>query len=89
MQMARMEKCDDGLALRFSLSEATALGLVEGDEVEIGSSAPLSFTVTRRPSREALMDRLRAFRGRIPSDFRFDREDANSRAAEVSPGPEN
>jgi antitoxin MazE len=29
--------------------------------------------------RAALLTRLRAFRGRLPADFKFDREEANAR----------
>ena len=32
---------------------------------------------TSRP--EELLDRLRAFRGRLPDDFKFDRDEANAR----------
>jgi len=35
--------------------------------------------VSRKPGREELLKRLRAFRGRLPADFRFDRDEANAR----------
>jgi len=34
------------------------------------------------PSTEELLARLRQFRGRLPADFKFDREEANSREPE-------
>jgi antitoxin MazE len=37
------------------------------------------FVVSRKPSRLELLDRLRAFRGRLPEDFSFDRDEASAR----------
>ncbi len=37
------------------------------------------FGVARKPGRDELVKRLRAFRGRLPTDFKFDRDDANAR----------
>jgi hypothetical protein len=35
--------------------------------------------VSRKPGRDELLKRLRAFRGRLPADFKFDRDEANAR----------
>jgi antitoxin MazE len=35
--------------------------------------------VARKPGRDELIERLRAFRGRLPADFKFDRDEANAR----------
>jgi antitoxin MazE len=35
--------------------------------------------VSHQPNREELIKRLREFRGRLPPDFKFDREEANAR----------
>jgi antitoxin MazE len=35
--------------------------------------------VARKAERAELIERLRAFRGRLPADFKFDRDDANAR----------
>ena len=56
-----------------------ALGLHEGDEVEIQVADERLFGVARKPGRQALIERLRAFRGRLPADFKFERDDANAR----------
>jgi antitoxin MazE len=37
------------------------------------------FAIRRKPGREELLKRLRAFRGRLPADFKFDRVEANAR----------
>ena len=35
--------------------------------------------VARKPGRDELLKRLRTFRGRLPADFKFDRDEANAR----------
>jgi antitoxin MazE len=37
------------------------------------------FGVSRKPGREELLRRLRTLRGRLPADFKFDRDEANAR----------
>jgi antitoxin MazE len=56
-----------------------ALGLKEGDEIDIHVADAREFAVARKPGRAELLKRLRAFRGRLPPDFKFDREEANAR----------
>ena len=55
-----------------------ALGLKEGDDIEIHVAGTKQFGIARKPGRE-LLRRLRAFRGRLPADFKFDRDEANAR----------
>jgi len=56
-----------------------ALELKEGDDIEIHVADNRAFGVALKPGREELLKRLRAFRGRLPVDFKFDREEANAR----------
>jgi len=35
--------------------------------------------VRKKPGKEAILARLRQFRGKLPTDFKFDRDDANAR----------
>ena len=35
--------------------------------------------IARKPSREELIKRLRVWRGRLPADFKFDRDEATRR----------
>jgi antitoxin MazE len=56
-----------------------ALGLQEGDDIEIRVAGSRQFEVARKPGRQELLKRLRAFRGRLPADFKFDRDEANAR----------
>ena len=76
MQIA---KWGNSLAVRLPASVVEALGLKEGDEVEIHVADSKQFGVARKPGRSELLKRLRAFRGRLPSDFKFDRDEANAR----------
>jgi Protein of unknown function (DUF2442) len=53
--------------------------LVGGDDIEIRAVDRRELEVSRKPRRDELLRRLRAFRGRLPADFKFDREGANTR----------
>ena len=76
MQVA---KWGNSLAVRLPAAVVDALKLKEGDEIEIHVAEARKFAVARKPGRGALLKRLRAFRGRLPADFKFDRDDANAR----------
>ncbi|BBK44302.1 AbrB family transcriptional regulator [Allostella vacuolata] len=76
MQVGRWGK---SLAIRIPAAVVEALELREGDEVEIRVAGAREWTIARKPDRAQLLKRLRAFRGRLPADFRFDREEANAR----------
>lgn len=76
MQVA---KWGNSLAIRLPAAVVEVLDLKEGDEVEIHVAGTREFGVSRKPGRADLLKRLRAFRGRLPADFRFDRDEANAR----------
>ena len=76
MQVA---KWGNSLAVRLPAAVVEALELAPGDDIEIHVADSRAFGVARKPGRRALLERLRAFRGRLPVDFRFDREEANAR----------
>jgi antitoxin MazE len=76
MQVA---KWGNSLALRIPAAVAEALELREGDDVEIHVAGARSFGLARTPTRDDLLKRLRALRGRLPADFIFDRDEANAR----------
>ena len=50
-----------------------------GDEVEICVEGAREFALRRKPTRDELLKRLRAMRGRLPGDFVFDRNEAHER----------
>jgi antitoxin MazE len=76
MQVA---KWGNSLAVRLPVAVVEALELKEGDQIEIHAADARAFAVARKPGREELLKRLRAFRGRLPADFKFDREETNAR----------
>ena len=75
----RVAKWGNSLAVRLPASVIDVLELKEGDEIEIHVADEREFGVLRKPLREELLKRLREFRGRLPADFKFDRDEANAR----------
>jgi len=76
MQVA---KWGNSLAVRLPASLVEALELREGDDIEIIVDDPRSFAVRKKPGAREMIERLRAFRGKLPADLKFDRDDANAR----------
>ena len=76
MQVARW---GNSLAVRLPAAVVEALELKDGDDIEIHVADARALSVARKPGREELLQRLRAFRGRLPPDFKFDRDEANAR----------
>jgi len=75
----RIAKWGNSLAVRLPAAVVEALELKEGDEIEICVADHRQLDVARKPGREDLLRRLRAYRGRLPADFKFDRDEANAR----------
>ena len=76
MQVA---KWGNSLAVRLPAAVVDALGLKEGDDIEIAVAGARAFEVSRKPESTEILARLRAYRGQLPADFRFDRLEANER----------
>jgi antitoxin MazE len=76
MQIARW---GNSLAIRLPAALTKALKLKEGDQIEIHAADARHWGIARKPGRDVLLKRLRAFRGRLPADFKFDRDEANAR----------
>jgi antitoxin MazE len=72
-------KWGNSLAVRLPAAVVEALQLKDGDDIEIHVLDSRKLAVARSPQRDELLKRLRAFRGRLPSDFKFDRDKANAR----------
>lgn len=71
----QVEKWDDGLAVRIPASVIEALGLKEGDDIEILIEGDRTFAIRKKPGVAQRLKRLRTFRGRLPADFRFQRNE--------------
>jgi antitoxin MazE len=75
----QVAKWGNSLAIRLPAAVVEALRLKEGDEIDIHVADEREFAVARKPSRQDFLNRLRAYRGRLPRDFKFDRDEANAR----------
>ncbi|SDV46538.1 AbrB/MazE/SpoVT family DNA-binding domain-containing protein [Chitinasiproducens palmae] len=76
MQVA---KWGNSLAVRLPASVVEALELKEGDDIEIYADRCGAFSVSKIPTVAERIERLRKFRGRLPADFKFDRESLDDR----------
>ena len=75
----QVSKWGNSLAIRLPAPVVKALQLKEGDEVEVHVVGDRAFGVDRDRSRERALERIRAFRKKLPPDWKFDREEANAR----------
>lgn len=76
MQVA---KWGNSLAIRIPVDTARAMGIKVGDELDVTALDGRSLSLTRRLTREEAIAQLRSFRGRLPDDWKFDRDEANAR----------
>lgn len=77
MQIA---KWGNSLAIRIPADVARSLGLKVGDRVELKALSDGEYAVISEAQRRAaLIAQLRSFRGSLPADYKFDREEANAR----------
>ena len=78
----QVSKWGNSLAIRLPAAVVEVLALKEGDDIEVHVAGSRSLGVTPVRHRDAeVLKRLRAFRGSLPADFRFDRLQANERKA--------
>ena len=75
----QVSKWGNSLAIRLPATVVELLELEEGDDVEVIVAGKRIFEVKRKPSSTELLARLRKFRGKLPADFKFDRDEANAR----------
>jgi antitoxin MazE len=75
----QVSKWGNSLAIRLPASVVEALELKAGDEVEVHVAGERAFDIERDRSRERALARIRAFRKQLPPDWKFDREEANTR----------
>ena len=75
----QVSKWGNSLAIRLPASVVEVLDLKEGDDIEIEVAGTRHFAVKRAAGLSSMLERLRAYRGRLPADFKFDRLEANER----------
>jgi len=73
-------KWGNSLAVHLPAAVVASLGLKAGDDVEIHVHDERVFSIARKAGRAEQLKRLRSYRGSLPADFIFDRENANQRA---------
>lgn len=76
MQVA---KWGNSLAVRLPAAVVEALDLRPGDNIDIQITGERAFSIEKSPDPKELLATLRKYRGRLPSDFKFDRLEANER----------
>ena len=76
MQVA---KWGNSLAIRLPMALVKRMDLAEGHEVELTVNGPGQLGLAVKPGKEAIVAALREFEGRLPSDFKFERDHANER----------
>ena len=72
----------NSLAIRLPASVVKALDLKPGDDVEVFVAGADAFGLARsdpQDKTDQLLERVRALRGSLPADFKFDRLEANAR----------
>jgi len=75
----RVSELDDGLGVKLPDDVVRQLGLKPGDEIDVVAAGAAQIAVAGSGDRQAALERLREFRGMIPADFKFDRDEANAR----------
>ncbi|MEZ5786216.1 MAG: AbrB/MazE/SpoVT family DNA-binding domain-containing protein [Xanthobacteraceae bacterium] len=73
MQVA---KWGNSLAVRLPKALVDALGLKEGDEIEIRAVDRATFEASKSPTVEEILADIRKYRGAIPADYKWNRRDA-------------
>jgi antitoxin MazE len=75
----QISKLDDTLIVRLPDHVVESLDLKEGDEVELHVTQKRAVEPVSDITREEAVERLRAMSIHFPPDFKFNREEANSR----------
>jgi antitoxin MazE len=75
----RVAKWGNSLAVRLPAAVVEALGLKDGDDIEIRIAGTRTFEVKRDRQRELALAGLRKLSRPFPKGFVFDREEANAR----------
>ncbi|WFU09676.1 AbrB/MazE/SpoVT family DNA-binding domain-containing protein [Rhizobium sp. CB3090] len=76
MQVA---KWGNSLAIRIPSAVAEALDLKEGDDVVVRIGADSAFEIERDDRRQKALEKVKSFKITLPTDWKFDRDEANSR----------
>jgi antitoxin MazE len=75
----KVEKWGDGLVIRLPANIVDALGLHEGDQIEIRAVGERRLEIVADDAKDAALFRLRSLRRLLPAGFRVCRDEVNER----------
>lgn len=75
----KVAKWGNSLAIRIPKDVAAAMGIKEGDKVALEAGGNSVLRIDRELTQEEAIRSLRRFRGTMPADYKFDRDEANAR----------
>ena len=75
----QIAKWGNSLAVRLPKALVDELSLKAGDELEVVDAARERLVVVKDERRKRALERLASMRIKLPSDYKFDREEANER----------
>ena len=75
----KVARWGNGLAVRLPVEMVRRLGVTEGDEIEAEVVAPGKLSVCRSLDHDVAIAAIRSLAGKLPADYKFDREEANAR----------
>ena len=75
----QVSKWGDSLAVRLPKALVEKMGLSAGDELNIVDVAEQTLIVAKEDRRNAAIERLATRNWTLPSDYKFDRDEANER----------
>ncbi len=75
----KLAKWGNSYALRIPKSVVEAMGWTAGIDINLHAHGPRDVSVACKPDRDAFIASLLKYQGRLPADFKFDREEANRR----------
>lgn len=75
----KVARWGNSLAVRLPAAVVEAMQLKDGDDIEIIAANAKTLAVDKKPDFEELLARVRRYRGRMPKDFKFNREELYER----------
>jgi antitoxin MazE len=78
-KVMQVKKSGSSLAVRLPVAVIEELGLKEGDDIQITVKAKDRMEVEKKRGGEEMLETLNKYSGRVPLDFKFDRDEANAR----------
>jgi antitoxin MazE len=71
----RVSKWGNSLAIRIPADVVRALGLKEGDELDVRATGERTLEIQRRTTREETLARMKSYGLRLPEGYKFNREE--------------